>query len=576
MAPAADALGRTVLAGIACRMIERRTERIVAAAPVQPWSRPQLSALVTLCVLLAVMVGMTSAGTPWRHGGSDGGTSTPSLVVDALVLVLTAGLCVLVASVWLLTPGSKRRRGSRDALSTREMGAGLRAGLRVLTAGMFVVVAVIAAYSFLLRRAGQPSGESPVGRDGRRPCRDRARSRHRPGVGRVTDVPVVRALPDRRDLDRRAARPRRAPQASWTGSRPSRGQLARAGRPCRRGFHRRHRARPGRAACGHPRLRPDGASIRRCRRPQAAGRGTVRVRGPRASRPAGEPGRRGPPRRRCSSAPASAGMRWGRRRRTRRSPPYERSSDSWGSPDEEAPQGVARGCRTRDDRRSRSRSSQDRAAAGHVGIYLCAIAALALAALVVEIAGAFPHSEAATPRLQRRPERVAQLESVDHLLASAEASAGELHERLRPLLRAVAAARLGRRGIALDREPARARGSSASAAWEIVRPDREPPADRSARGCSRASCARSSARWRRSRWRSPCPRCEARAADILDEVERAVVGKRHQIELVLMGLLADGHVLIEDLPGARQDAHRAVRRECLLAAVLTHPVHART
>ena len=36
---------------------------------------------------------------------------------------------------------------------------------------------------------------------------------------------------------------------------------------------------------------------------------------------------------------------------------------------------------------------------------------------------------------------------------------------------------------------------------------------------------------------------------ILDEVERAVVGKRDALELVLLGLLADGHVLLEDYPG---------------------------
>jgi MoxR-like ATPase len=41
----------------------------------------------------------------------------------------------------------------------------------------------------------------------------------------------------------------------------------------------------------------------------------------------------------------------------------------------------------------------------------------------------------------------------------------------------------------------------------------------------------------------------SRAARILDEVERAVVGKRDVLELVLLGLLADGHVLIEDNPG---------------------------
>ena len=40
-----------------------------------------------------------------------------------------------------------------------------------------------------------------------------------------------------------------------------------------------------------------------------------------------------------------------------------------------------------------------------------------------------------------------------------------------------------------------------------------------------------------------------RSQRILAEVERAVVGKRDALELVLLGLLADGHVLIEDFPG---------------------------
>ncbi len=39
------------------------------------------------------------------------------------------------------------------------------------------------------------------------------------------------------------------------------------------------------------------------------------------------------------------------------------------------------------------------------------------------------------------------------------------------------------------------------------------------------------------------------ARAVLDEVERAVVGKREVLELVLMGFLADGHVLLDDLPG---------------------------
>jgi len=38
-------------------------------------------------------------------------------------------------------------------------------------------------------------------------------------------------------------------------------------------------------------------------------------------------------------------------------------------------------------------------------------------------------------------------------------------------------------------------------------------------------------------------------AAVLDEVERAIVGKRDALELILIGVLADGHVLLEDYPG---------------------------
>jgi MoxR-like ATPase len=41
----------------------------------------------------------------------------------------------------------------------------------------------------------------------------------------------------------------------------------------------------------------------------------------------------------------------------------------------------------------------------------------------------------------------------------------------------------------------------------------------------------------------------ATAEVMIDEVERAVVGKRDVAELLLAGLLAGGHVLIEDIPG---------------------------
>ncbi|HKD94224.1 MAG TPA: AAA family ATPase, partial [Gaiellaceae bacterium] len=40
-----------------------------------------------------------------------------------------------------------------------------------------------------------------------------------------------------------------------------------------------------------------------------------------------------------------------------------------------------------------------------------------------------------------------------------------------------------------------------------------------------------------------------RAESILTEVEKAIVGKRGPLELILLALLSDGHVLLEDYPG---------------------------
>ena len=41
----------------------------------------------------------------------------------------------------------------------------------------------------------------------------------------------------------------------------------------------------------------------------------------------------------------------------------------------------------------------------------------------------------------------------------------------------------------------------------------------------------------------------AQATAIIDEIEQAVVGKRDALTLIMMGILARGHILIEDLPG---------------------------
>jgi len=48
--------------------------------------------------------------------------------------------------------------------------------------------------------------------------------------------------------------------------------------------------------------------------------------------------------------------------------------------------------------------------------------------------------------------------------------------------------------------------------------------------------------------RTPAQTAE-RCAAVLDEIERAVVGNRRVLELVMIGILAGGHILLEDLPG---------------------------
>ena len=45
------------------------------------------------------------------------------------------------------------------------------------------------------------------------------------------------------------------------------------------------------------------------------------------------------------------------------------------------------------------------------------------------------------------------------------------------------------------------------------------------------------------------PELRDNAARVLDEVERVVVGKRPALELIVLAVLCDGHVLLEDYPG---------------------------
>ena len=86
-------------------------------------------------------------------------------------------------------------------------------------------------------------------------------------------------------------------------------------------------------------------------------------------------------------------------------------------------------------------------------------------------------------RAPRRDERPRGLLKLEREVALASTNAFDLHFRLRPVLREVAAHRLAiARGLDLDSGSREVRDAVGPELWELVRPDREPPADRFAPG----------------------------------------------------------------------------------------------
>lgn len=76
----------------------------------------------------------------------------------------------------------------------------------------------------------------------------------------------------------------------------------------------------------------------------------------------------------------------------------------------------------------------------------------------------------------------AQLVRLERAVEWSGSSALDAHTRLRPVLVEIAEARLGRRGLRLDRDEEEARRLLGPAAWELVRPDRPAPPNRDAPG----------------------------------------------------------------------------------------------
>lgn len=111
--------------------------------------------------------------------------------------------------------------------------------------------------------------------------------------------------------------------------------------------------------------------------------------------------------------------------------------------------------------------------------YAIALASIALAALTRIMREARNHNpsrfEHELARERIPPSRPNALVRIERELTLATSSAGNVHDRLRPMLRDIAQARLGRDAT---------RERLGDETWELVRPDAAEPRDRSAPGLS--------------------------------------------------------------------------------------------
>jgi hypothetical protein len=118
-----------------------------------------------------------------------------------------------------------------------------------------------------------------------------------------------------------------------------------------------------------------------------------------------------------------------------------------------------------------------------VNVALAVVAALvvvaALRALVVALP---PRRRGAAVRGGSVDEGAGDLARLDRIVSTATTGAGDLHLRLRPILREIAADGLRHGGVDLDAEPEAAQALLAPETWELVRPDRPRPSDAFAPG----------------------------------------------------------------------------------------------
>ena len=131
-----------------------------------------------------------------------------------------------------------------------------------------------------------------------------------------------------------------------------------------------------------------------------------------------------------------------------------------------------------------------------VRVYVLVLAAFLLGHLLARLRRTLPDRrpspvDAALNRRPRPVTRIPELEKLEREVTLGQATAFDLHFRLRPTLRRIASELLhARRGIDLDSNPEAARRTLGDETFELVRPDREPPPERFARGIDLVSLGR--------------------------------------------------------------------------------------
>ena len=113
---------------------------------------------------------------------------------------------------------------------------------------------------------------------------------------------------------------------------------------------------------------------------------------------------------------------------------------------------------------------------------LTVLAVLVAAAAVRALSETLPPLRRAAPGPLSPTEVTGDRERLERVVSIATTHAGDLHLRLRPILREIAADGLRRRGVELDAQPQAAQKLLAPETWELVRPDRPRPDDAFAPG----------------------------------------------------------------------------------------------